>query len=132
MLKFVQKQDTMSTDMTLFPLTHNEYFIPIQAQYKTETLFLLLSQPHESGYDGREPNCTSRTHVINYDIVLSVLTECNPHMNKDQLPVLVSTVHGHCAARTRTLGHPTHVLFTILFDCNGKCCMGYGKSQTWL
>lgn len=57
-----------------------------------DIVFVAVPTPHEPGYDGREPTAHLEPRDFNYDIVRSVLTECNLHMNKDQLLVLVSTV----------------------------------------
>jgi len=57
-----------------------------------EIVFVAVPTPHDPAYDGRAPTAHLEPKDFSYDIVKDVLTECNKHMNKDQLLVLISTV----------------------------------------
>ena len=57
-----------------------------------DIVFVSVPTPHEPQYDGRYPTSDLPPKDFAYDIVESVLTEANKHMNKNQLLVLISTV----------------------------------------
>src|SRR6056300_1965012 len=57
-----------------------------------EIVFVAVPTPHDPAYDGRAPTAHLEPKDFSYDIVHSVLTQANEHMNKDQLLVLISTV----------------------------------------
>jgi len=57
-----------------------------------DIVFVAVPTPHDPDYDGRAPTAHLEPKDFNYDIVKQVLEECNTHMNKDQLLVLISTV----------------------------------------
>ena len=57
-----------------------------------DIVFVAVPTPHDPLYDGREPSYHLPPKDFDYAIVKEVLTECNQHMNKKQLLVLISTV----------------------------------------
>lgn len=57
-----------------------------------DIVFVAVPTPHDPDYDGKHPTSHLPPRDFNYDIVKSVLTEADAHMNKDQLLVLISTV----------------------------------------
>jgi len=57
-----------------------------------DIVFVAVPTPHDPNYDGRAPTAHLQPKDFGYDIVKQVLAECNKHMNKDQLLVLISTV----------------------------------------
>ena len=57
-----------------------------------DIVFVSVPTPHDPQYDGRYPTSDLPPKDFAYDIVESVLTEANKHMNKNQLLVLISTV----------------------------------------
>ena len=57
-----------------------------------DIVFVAVPTPHDPEYDGRAPTAHLEPKDFGYDIVKQVLQECNKHMNKDQLLVLISTV----------------------------------------
>ena len=63
-----------------------------EAVANTDIVFVAVPTPHDPMYDGREPAHHLPPKDFDYTIVKEVLTECNKHMNKKQLLVLISTV----------------------------------------
>lgn len=57
-----------------------------------DIVFVAVPTPHDPEYDGRAPTAHLKPKDFGYDIVKQVLQECNQHMNKSQLLVLISTV----------------------------------------
>ena len=57
-----------------------------------EIVFVAVPTPHDPAYDGSAPTSHLEPKDFDYSAVKEVLTECNKHMNKDQLLVLISTV----------------------------------------
>ena len=57
-----------------------------------EIVFVSVPTPHDPEYDGSSPTSHLEPKDFDYSIVKEVLEECNKHMNKDQLLVLISTV----------------------------------------
>ena len=57
-----------------------------------DIVFVAVPTPHDPDYDGRAPTAHLEPKDFDYSIVKEVLTECNKHMNNDQLLVLISTV----------------------------------------
>jgi len=57
-----------------------------------DIVFVAVPTPHDPDYDGRAPTAHLEPKDFSYNIVKEVLTECNKHMNKNQLLVLISTV----------------------------------------
>ena len=55
-------------------------------------VFVATPTPHTDGYDGRNPTSHLEPRDFNYSTVIEVLKQCNQHMNKDQILVLISTV----------------------------------------
>jgi len=58
----------------------------------SDIVFVAVPTPHDPLYDGREPSHHLPPKDFDYSIVNEVLDECNKHMNKRQLLVLISTV----------------------------------------
>ena len=57
-----------------------------------DIVFVAVPTPHDPMYDGREPAHHLPPKDFDYSIVNEVLDECNEHMTKRQLLVLISTV----------------------------------------
>lgn len=57
-----------------------------------DIVFVAVPTPHDPSYDGRTPTAHLEPKDFNYDIVKSVLSEANKHMDRNQLLVLISTV----------------------------------------
>jgi UDPglucose 6-dehydrogenase len=57
-----------------------------------DIVFVATPTPHTEGYDGRNPTGHLEPRDFNYDAVIEVLKQCDQHMNKDQILVLISTV----------------------------------------
>ena len=57
-----------------------------------DIVFVAVPTPHDPKYDGRAPCMHLEPKDFSYDIVKSVLTEANKHMNENQILVLISTV----------------------------------------
>jgi len=57
-----------------------------------DIVFVATPTPHTEGYDGRNPTSHLEPRDFNYDAVIEVLKQCDQHMNKDQILVLISTV----------------------------------------
>jgi UDPglucose 6-dehydrogenase len=57
-----------------------------------EIVFVAVPTPHLNSYGGETPTSNLEPRDFDYSIVKQVLTECNKHMNQDQLLVLISTV----------------------------------------
>ena len=74
-----------SNHVTMFPTVQG-------AINGCDIVFVAVPTPHDPEYDGRAPTAHLEPKDFGYDIVKQVLQECNKHMNKDQLLVLISTV----------------------------------------
>lgn len=55
-------------------------------------VFVAVPTPHDPSYDGRAPTAHLEPKDFSYDIVKSVLRECDSVMNSVQMIVLISTV----------------------------------------
>ena len=55
-------------------------------------VFVAVPTPHDPSYDGRAPTAHLEPKDFSYDIVKSVLRECDSVMNPAQMIVLISTV----------------------------------------
>ena len=55
-------------------------------------VFVAVPTPHDPSYDGRAPTAHLEPKDFSYDIVKSVLRECDSVMNSAQMIVLISTV----------------------------------------
>lgn len=72
---------------------HVEQLPTIEAAVEdADIVFVAVPTPHDPQYDGREPSHHLPPKDFDYSIVNDVLDECNKHMNKRQLLVLISTV----------------------------------------
>lgn len=72
---------------------HVEQLPTIEAAVEdADIVFVAVPTPHDPKYDGREPSHHLPPKDFDYSIVNDVLDECNKHMNKRQLLVLISTV----------------------------------------
>jgi len=74
-----------SEHVTMFPTVQD-------AVNGCDIVFVAVPTPHDPEYDGRAPTAHLEPKDFDYSIVKEVLTECNKHMNNDQLLVLISTV----------------------------------------
>jgi UDPglucose 6-dehydrogenase len=57
-----------------------------------DIIFVAVPTPHDPVYGGSSPIANLPTKDFDYSIVQTVLREVNPHVNKNQLVVLISTV----------------------------------------
>ncbi len=57
-----------------------------------DIIFVATPTPHTEGYDGRAPTSHKEPKDFDYESVKNVLTQCNKHMGKTQMLVLISTV----------------------------------------
>ena len=57
-----------------------------------DIVFVAVPTPHDPDYDGNAPTAHLDPKDFDYSIVKEVLQECDKHMTKDQLLVLISTV----------------------------------------
>lgn len=57
-----------------------------------DIVFVAVPTPHHNEYGGETPTSHLEPKDFDYSIVRSVLKECNMHMDKSQLLVLISTV----------------------------------------
>lgn len=57
-----------------------------------ELIFVAVPTPHDPAYGGSSPITDLPPKDFDYSIVQQVLAEINPHVNKSQLVVLISTV----------------------------------------
>lgn len=57
-----------------------------------DLIFVAVPTPHDPAYGGSSPITDLPPKDFDYSIVESVLQEINPHVNKNQLVVLISTV----------------------------------------
>ncbi len=57
-----------------------------------ELIFIAVPTPHDPEYGGSKPITDKEPKNFDYSIVQQVLKEINPHVNKSQLVVLISTV----------------------------------------
>lgn len=57
-----------------------------------DIVFVAVPTPHESEYDGSAPTSHLPPKDFDYTTVQEVIEECNKHMNRKQLLVLISTV----------------------------------------
>ena len=57
-----------------------------------DLIFVAVPTPHDPAYGGSSPITDLPPKNFDYSIVQKVLSEINPHVNKDQLVVLISTV----------------------------------------
>jgi len=57
-----------------------------------DLIFVAVPTPHDPAYGGSSPIADLPPRDFDYSIVQSVLREINPHVNKNQLVVLISTV----------------------------------------
>jgi UDPglucose 6-dehydrogenase len=63
-----------------------------QAVHGRDIIFVAVPTPHDPAYSGSSPITDLPPKDFDYSIVQHVLREINPHVNKDQLVVLISTV----------------------------------------
>ena len=63
-----------------------------EAVQSAKIVFVAVPTPHDPAYDGRAPTAHLEPKDFSYDIVKSVLRECNAVMNPAQMLVLISTV----------------------------------------
>ena len=63
-----------------------------QAVHGRDIIFVAVPTPHDPAYSGSTPITDLPPKDFDYSIVQQVLSEINPHVNKDQLVVLISTV----------------------------------------
>jgi UDPglucose 6-dehydrogenase len=63
-----------------------------EAVERQDIVFVATPTPHTDGYDGRNPTSHLEPRDFNYSAVIEVLKQCDQHMNKDQILVLISTV----------------------------------------
>jgi UDPglucose 6-dehydrogenase len=63
-----------------------------QAVQGRDIIFVAVPTPHDPAYSGSTPITDLPPKDFDYSIVQQVLSEINPHVNKDQLVVLISTV----------------------------------------
>lgn len=64
----------------------------VEAVEDRDIVFVSVPTPHAEGYDGRLPSSVLPPQDFNYGSVIASLRECNEHMTKQQLLVLISTV----------------------------------------
>lgn len=57
-----------------------------------DLIFVAVPTPHDESYGGSKPIANMPPKDFDYSIVQDVLKEINPHVNKNQLVVLISTV----------------------------------------
>ena len=57
-----------------------------------DLVFVAVPTPHQQGYDGSTPTSHLQPKDFDYAILKSVITECDRHMTKDQILVVISTV----------------------------------------
>lgn len=57
-----------------------------------DLIFVAVPTPHDESYGGSNPIANMPPKDFDYSIVQDVLKEINPHVNKNQLVVLISTV----------------------------------------
>jgi len=105
---------------------HVEQLPTIEAAVEdADIVFVAVPTPHDPKYDGREPSHHLPPKDFDYSIVNDVLDECNKHMNKRQLLVLISTVlpgtvrreFVHRAYNTRFLYNPYLIAMgTVAWD----------------
>ena len=57
-----------------------------------DIIFVAVPTPHDPAYSGSSPITDLPPKDFDYSIVQQVLSEINPHVNKNQLVVLISTV----------------------------------------
>jgi UDPglucose 6-dehydrogenase len=57
-----------------------------------DLIFVAVPTPHDPAYGGSSPIANMPPKDFDYSIVQNVLREINPHVTKDQLVVLISTV----------------------------------------
>lgn len=57
-----------------------------------DLIFVAVPTPHDSAYGGSTPIADMPPKDFDYSIVQQVLQDINPHVNKNQLVVLISTV----------------------------------------
>jgi UDPglucose 6-dehydrogenase len=58
----------------------------------SDLIFVAVPTPHDPAYGGQTPIADMPPKNFDYSIVQKVLSEINPHVNKNQLVVLISTV----------------------------------------
>jgi len=63
-----------------------------EAVVNQDLIFVAVPTPHDPAYGGGSPIANLPPKDFDYSIVQKVLTEINPHVNKNQLVVLISTV----------------------------------------
>jgi UDPglucose 6-dehydrogenase len=63
-----------------------------QAVHGRDIIFVAVPTPHDPAYSGSSPITDLPPKDFDYSIVQHVLREINPHVNKNQLVVLISTV----------------------------------------
>ena len=57
-----------------------------------DLIFVAVPTPHDPAYGGQTPIADLPPKNFDYSIVQQVLKDINPHVSKDQLVVLISTV----------------------------------------
>ena len=63
-----------------------------EAVHGRDIIFVAVPTPHDPAYSGSSPITDLPPKDFDYSIVQQVLREINPHVNKNQLVVLISTV----------------------------------------
>ena len=59
---------------------------------ESDIVFVAVPTPHDELYDGKLPTSHLEPRDFDYKIVTDVIAECDKHMTRDQILVLISTV----------------------------------------
>jgi UDPglucose 6-dehydrogenase len=84
----INRDGTFFNPMDLVDLKHSI----AEAVKFAKIVFVAVPTPHDPSYDGRAPTAHLEPKDFSYDIVKSVLRECDSVMNLAQMIVLISTV----------------------------------------
>lgn len=84
----IKKDGTFFNPMGIVDLKHSV----AEAVKFAKIVFVAVPTPHDPDYDGRAPTAHLEPKDFSYDIVKSVLRECDAVMNPAQMIVLISTV----------------------------------------
>ena len=88
-----QYYDIVGYDVVKDPATHVKLLDSIaEAVQGRDLIFVAVPTPHDPAYGGSSPIANLPPKDFDYSIVQSVLSQINPHVAKDQLVVLISTV----------------------------------------
>ena len=99
----------------------------------TDIVFVAVPTPHEKNYGGETPTSHLQPKDFDISIVQNVLKQCNEHMNKNQLLVLISTVLPMTNdERLKQLVKNTNYLYSPFFIAQGTVAWDFKNPEMYV